>query len=506
VRSAVRLVLFSLAIAILYLSSGCVYFHRESATPKSYTISPNTESTIAALLEQEPLDLERALLIEDPQLALSSRIELIEAADKSIDLQYFIWKNDATGILLIQSLIAAADRGVRIRGLLDDIELEGLTGRIRAINSHPNIEIRIFNPFSIRTNMRLGVLRLTEFMVDGMRLNHRMHNKLLIVDNQAAILGGRNIGDEYFGKGSKRNFIDSDILISGSIIPELSDGFDAYWNSALAQPVKRMVNLSLSGADLDRIRERILKRLSERPDLERLSDGNPDKGLFTTLANGPKLNWSASVIDDPNVGWFNNPDESARPLTEIALSAQREVLIVTPYLIPTDNLLSIAETLIERGVRIAVLTNSLASNDAVIAQAAYGRFREKILKIGVELYEMRGDPAFIENDSGIRNNLHSKFLLFDEQVVFIGSLNLDPRSLYLNTELGVVLNSEELSQTFRNSFELMTRPDNAWRVERTPEGILWSSSAGTLKKPPAKSQWQRFSNNILSLIPISNQL
>ena len=505
-RNAGGLVVLALAITLLHLSSGCVYFHSNKTTPKSYAIAPSGKSTLAALLDQEPSGLDRSLLIEDPQLALTSRIELIEAADKSIDLQYFIWKNDATGILLIQSLIAAADRGVRIRGLLDDIELEGLTGRIRAINSHPNIEIRIFNPFSVRTNMRLRILRLTEFVLDGMRLNHRMHNKLLIVDNQAAILGGRNIGDEYFGRGSKRNFIDSDILISGSVIPELSDGFDAYWNSALAQPVKRMVNLSLFGADLDRIRERIEKRLSERPDLEGLSDGNPDKALFAALANGPKLNWSASVIDDPDVGWFNNPDESAQPLTEIALSAQREILIVTPYLIPTDKLLSIAETLIGRGVRISVLTNSLASNDAVIAQAAYGHFREKILKIGVELYEMRGDPAFIASDSGISHNLHSKFLLFDDQVVFIGSLNLDPRSLYLNTELGVVLNSEELSQSFRASFELMTHPDNAWRLERTPNGILWRSSAGTLKKPPAKSPWQRFSYNAFSLIPISNQL
>jgi putative cardiolipin synthase len=267
-----------------------------------------------------------------------------------------------------------------------------------------------------------------------------------------------------------------------------------------------MVNLSLFGADLDRIREKIRKRLKEHPDLKLLIDGDPDEALFTALANGPALDWSTSVIDDPNVGWFNNPDESTRPLTDIALSAQREILIVTPYLIPTDKSLEIGKTLIDRGVKISVLTNSLSSNDMVMAQAAYGQYRKKILDIGVELFELRGDATIAASDDAIRSNLHSKFLIFDDEVVFIGSLNLDPRSLYLNTELGVALHSEELSQEFRANFELMIHPDNAWRLEQTPEGILWHSSAGTLKKQPAKNSWQRFSYYFFSLFPISNQL
>ena len=491
-------------------AGGCVYFPGFEDAVVSHALVPDPASRIGCRLSEGSDAPMRGLLIEDPNLALTSRIEMIDAADRSIDAQYFIWQNDPTGILVIEKLLAAADRGVRVRGLLDDVQLEGLVDRLSALNEHPNIEIRIFNPFSVRLRFELGLLRLAEFAIDGNRLNHRMHNKLLVADNQLAILGGRNIGDDYFGQSEQRNFIDTDILLSGEVVAELSEGFDSYWNSQWAYPVNALINLSLIPVHLDTVRERISDRLAERPEIRALADNSsssedsPD--AIEQLLRGPRLEWATTVIDDPDVSWFERPDEIAADLTEVALTAQREVLIVSPYLIPTANLLDIASTLIERGVKITVLTNSLATNDVVIAHAGYARYRQGLIDAGIELYEMRGDPEIADEDIAEDISLHSKYIIFDDDVVFVGSMNLDPRSLYLNTELGVVLKSPELAGLLRDSFHNLLRPENAWRVTSTADGLHWESSAGVIDNQPAKSGWQRVRNWLFSLLPVSSQL
>lgn len=493
-------------IAVLVLvAAGCVYLPAFEDAVVTHAAPPDPQSRIGVRLGEAANGAPRALLIDDAHLALTSRLDMIDAADTSIDAQYFIWQNDPTGILVIEKLLAAADRGVRVRGLLDDVQLEGLVDRLSALNEHPNIEIRIFNPFSVRMRFGLGLFRLAEAAIDGNRLNHRMHNKLLVADNQLAMLGGRNIGDDYFGRGELRNFIDTDILLSGSVVPELSEGFDTYWNSEWTYPVEALINWSLLSVDLDTVRARIQARLAEQPDLHSLRAPATFEAIGRLLV-GPPLTWSTTVVDDPNVAWFDRPDEMAAELTEIALTAQREVLIVTPYLIPTQNLLDIGATLIERGVKITVLTNSLETNDVVIAQASYGRFRKGLIESGVELYELRGDPEFARADSAKEIALHSKYIIFDDDVVFVGSLNLDPRSLYLNTELGVVLESPQLADQLRNSFRDRIRPENAWQVTSTPDGLQWESSAGIVHRQPAKNRWQRFRYFLLSLLPLSSQL
>lgn len=445
-------------------------------------------------------------LLEDPEAALSSRLDIIDAADSSIDLQYFIWQNDATGILVIEKILAAADRGVRVRALLDDIQLEGLVNRISVLDDHPNVEIRIFNPFSVRVDLPLGVIRLAEFAIDGNRLNHRMHNKLLLVDNQVAVLGGRNIGDDYFGYGRRRNFIDTDIVLSGAVVPVLSTGFDAYWNSRWVFPVTRPLMSMPTGLDLDRVRARIDRRLTEHPELRRLREDTEFEDSLLPLRDGFTVRSSGVVIDNPDVSWFGRPDEIAGDLTEIALRVERDVLIVTPYLIPTPRLLDIAATLVARGVRIRVLTNSLGSNDAVIAHSAYSRFRERVIALGIELYELRGDPALAADDPAENISLHSKYIIFDEVLVFVGSANLDPRSLYLNTELGVILDCPLLAHELRGSFERLIGPENAWRVLSTQEGLRWQSAAGTVDEQPAKGNWQRFRNWVYGLLPLHSQM
>ena len=489
---------------LLLWMAGCVYLPILEDVPVSKAVPAAVDTRIGRLLGEHADP--HVLLIAASTMALTSRLDLIEAAETAIDAQYFIWQNDASGILLIDKLFEAADRGVRVRVLVDDIQLRGMVDRLKAIDDHPNVEIRIFNPFSVRWRFEMGLFRLAEFAIDGNRLNHRMHNKLMVADNQLAILGGRNIGDDYFGRSPDRNFIDTDILLSGAIVPELSEGFDTYWNSRWAYPVQALVNWSLFRDDLNRLRARIKGRLAQHPDLQGLDDPSRIESTVAQLLSGPAVERYITVIDDPDVGWFDRPDEIAGQLTEIALNVEHRVTIVSPYLIPTRNLLDIGETLNARGVEISVLTNSLETNDVVIAQAAYSRSQQQILDSGVRLFELRGDAELAENDRARNVCLHPKYIIFDDDVVFMGSLNLDPRSLYLNTEVGVVLESAALARELRAHFEDLTRAENAWQVIHTADGIRWRSSAGTVKRTPAKSHWQRLRHALLKLLPISDQL
>jgi putative cardiolipin synthase len=487
------------------LAAGCVYFPTLGERTKTVAQTPNPDTRLAQAMAAYGVS-PRALLVEDEHLALTARLDMIDAADETIDLQYFIWQNDPSGLLVIKKILAAADRGVRVRALLDDVQLEGLVDRLNALDEHPNIEVRIFNPFSVRMRYRLWLFRVAEFSIDGARLNHRMHNKLLVVDNHLAILGGRNIGDDYFGRSVGRNFIDTDIMLSGPIVPELSSGFDVYWNSRWAYPVNALGNLSIIPDDLGRLRQRVDARLSEHPDLNALERDDAFDETIAQWGEGPSLDAWSTVIDDPDVSWFDRPDEIAADLAEVALQAEKEVLVVAPYLIPTRNLLDIAETLVDRGVRIVAITNSLTTNDVVLAQAAYARYRKRILDMGVELYEMHGQPELAKGLISEEICLHSKYIIVDRQTVFVGSTNLDPRSLYLNTELGVVLESEALVDLLTRSFLDLIRPENAWRVVYGTEGFEWHSAEGVVYEAPAKSAWQRWRYRLLSLLPLQNQL
>ena len=503
---AVRISQCFMVIAWLFLLTTCAYTPSPDHEISTHSLPPSPESRIAVHMDSGEQYRSGVLLIEDPGFALRSRIDLINAADTSIDVQYFIWQNDATGILVIEKLLQAADRGVRVRALVDDLQMQGLVSRLSVLDAHPNIDIRIFNPFSMRMQFPLELFRVTEFAIDGNRLNHRMHNKLLVADNQLAILGGRNIGDDYFGFSQKRNFIDTDILLSGEIVRKLSDGFDSYWNSRWAYPVDEIAHIAMRKDDLTMLRQRIDLRLKDYPQLVSMINDFSYDNTFDMLCESYEIDEAATVIDDPSVRWFDRPDEIAAELTEVAMNVQREVLIVSPYLVPTPNLFDIAEVLKSRGVKITVVTNSLASNDITVAHSAYARYRESIIAAGVELYEMRGDPSFAENDIAEHVSLHSKYIIFDDDLVFIGSMNLDPRSLYLNTELDVVLRSPQLAKALRASFYTLIHPDNCWRVSSTEEGLRWTSSTGTVNEEPADSNWQQIRSLMFRLLPVSNQL
>ena len=497
-----RVALLALALSCL---AGCVYLPRFDDAVASEAVSPDQPSRLASALAVDAESGTRVRLVEDARVALASRLDLIEAADISIDLQYFIWQNDATGVLLVEKLLQAADRGVRVRALLDDIQTGAFVDTLHALDDHPNVEIRIFNPFSVRLRFPLGFIRFAEVAIDGNRLNHRMHNKLMVVDNQTAILGGRNIGDDYFGHSTERNFLDTDILLAGPIVPDLSAGFDAYWNSRWVYPVRALGDFLVFPTTLDEVRERIRGRLDAHPELDELRRGQGYARTVALVAGAPRAAWAGMVIDDPDVSWFQRPDEIAFDLGHFAESIQREVLIVTPYLIPTPRLLEITSELIARGVKIRVMTNSLGTNDVVMAHSAYARFRREILDAGVELYELRAGPAVAAADPASSISLHSKYIVFDDQQVFVGSLNLDPRSLYLNTELGVLLDCPSIAGALRASFQNLTAPENAWQVLATTDRLIWKAGDQTLSEEPARSRWQRFRNWLYGLMPLHSQ-
>jgi len=493
-------------LPVSLLLAGCIYLPELSAPEPTMALPPDPDSTLAQELNNDPQAVPRALLLNEPDLALTARLHLIEAAEHSLDLQYFIWQNDYSGILLIEKLLQAADRGVRVRALIDDVKLIGLIDRVSALNQHPNIEVKIYNPFSVRFRFPFAVFQVAEFAIDGNRLNHRMHNKLLVADNQLAITGGRNIGDDYFGYSDDWYFVDTDLLLYGPLVTVLSDGFDVYWNSRWSYPVESISRYSVIRYELDTIRNRIHNRLAEFPELS----GRVQQGYFEEilpqLLDGHRLESFQVLVDDPNMGWFERPDNLAEQLAMLTEEIDSEVIIVTPYLIPTSNLLDIGQQLIERGVRVSVLTNSLATNNHVSAHAAYTQFRQRILDMGVELYETRPDAEIARNPRGADLTMHSKYILFDDEWVFVGSMNLDPRSLYLNTELGVMLQSRELSTALRRSYAELTRPENAYRLVSSADGVEWHGDQIVLDSEPARGWWQGFVFRVMRLLPLSSQL
>jgi putative cardiolipin synthase len=318
-------------------------------------------------------------------------------------------------------------------------------------------------------------------------------------------MGGRNIGDDYFGRSRKRNFVDTDLLLSGPIVPDLSAGFDVYWNSGWAVPSEALLQLEPAKLKLAAVRERIDRRLAEYPELTSLVVSDRLETLIAALVAAHPVQSAQRAVDDPDVAWGKRPDEVAYILTELAKGAERQILIVSPYLVLTPPLLEIGRAMNRKGLDVRVITNSLASNDVVIAHAAYARFRGTILDTGTELYEFRGDPEITRDDVAEDVSLHSKYILFDDDTVFLGSLNLDPRSLYLNTELGVILKSPSLAKELTAEFEQLTNGENAWRVVRQDSGFEWRSAAGEVQRQPAKSGWQRFRSWLMMFLPLSSQ-
>lgn len=458
-------------------------------------------------------------LLNDSMDALLARIVLADRAKYSIDLQYYLFHSDATGKLLAQHLIAAADRGVRVRILLDDLHMAGKDDVLRALDGHPGLSIRLFNPFHERTASMWGMGK--QFAGDFSRLNRRMHNKSFIVDSAVAVVGGRNIGDEYFDVASNVNFRDLDVLVIGPVIPEITRSFDRYWNSAPSVPIAAFRQDSPTPTELSAIREALDKNARELRETEYAHSAMARVGDLVRKPDTDKWAWGETTFlaDDPDKV---NPDVDPHDLhltpriREWLDGARHRIVLVSPYFVPGDKGVAYLQQRRAAHVEVSVLTNSLSSTDADNVYAAYATYRPALLASGVLMYELKPDAARLKSaPRGLgesASSLHSKVMLVDDDRSFVGSMNLDPRSAHLNTEDGVLVTSPALAKRLNDLFALATTPAVTYRVLLKPDGknVYWETTDDgktvIYDDAPQTSGWRRFKAGTTRLLPIEGLL
>ncbi|MBS0580820.1 MAG: phospholipase D family protein [Proteobacteria bacterium] len=457
------------------------------------------------------------------------RLELIEDAKSTLDLQYYIFHGDESGRILTEALMRAAERGVRIRIMLDDGETVAGDEQLLALAGLPNVSIRVFNPWRYRGHNHF--VRGTEFLFNKARLDYRMHNKLFVADGTLALVGGRNIGDQYFQVEPDSQFADDDVIVAGPMVPKLAASFQTYWDSTLAVPIEAIA--PHSQYDAARVAELAVRRTEPQKAraadphfVEKLTAGEP---LHSVLSGASPLSWATAelacdspekkpVADGARVGSL-----MFTAIADAVHGTQTELLMVTPYLVPTpdEQALLTGATAAQRRVR--VLTTSLEATNDPVAQAGYEHHRLALLKGGVEIHELRTHPETTRGTGQSARmtrygnfSLHAKLMVFDRKSLFVGSMNYDARSRWLNTEVGLIIYSADLATQAAQRFDTMTRPESAFAValQSTAAGgaprLTWSTveqgKPVTYTQEPARSGWQRFEVDTLELLPIDHEL
>lgn len=511
-------------VAIVSLLAGCGSLPTDFEKPVSRALEDTSESQLSRQLQP--------LLIKHPgksgfktldagEAAFIARMRMIQSAEQSLDVQYYIWHDDLTGRSLYNQLLAAADRGVRVRILLDDLDTAGKDQMLRTIDAHPNIEIRVFNPFANRDS------RLQDFIGDTRRINRRMHNKTMTADNIVTVFGGRNIGDEYFAAAADVGFGDMDALAIGPIAGEVSEQFDLYWNSQWAYPISAFKwEQAISEAEFEAFRKSSDEFIAEA----RTSEYADVIRQFSPEIIGriSELDWVWSewllAYDQPSKVEAKkvSADTHLGPKLKMGVDrTQRDLIIVSPYFVPGEELTEYLVGLVDRGVRVRILTNSLQANDVSLVHAGYMRYRKPLIRGGVELYEFKADANKVirkqrkeqKNKNRIgasKASLHAKFFGFDETYLFIGSFNLDGRSVALNSELGAYYASPDEARELSQFFDERAA-EIAYRVELNESGKLqWTTikDGETLRldKEPDATWWKRFSTGFLRYIVPESQL
>jgi putative cardiolipin synthase len=448
-------------------------------------------------------------LLDRNQLALTARLALADEAASSLDIQYFIWQSDATGHLLADRILRAADRGVRVRILMDDFGVAGRGGDVLKLDAHPSIEVRSFNPWRMR-GTRFGTA--TEFLTRAELLNRRMHNKTFIADGRFAVLGGRNIGDRYFGIYAPFVQNDLDVMVAGPLAREVTATFDDYWNSQHSFPVALLVRDKRPRYPLEATRAELRASIDSRVELLRSFTLAPAD--WTAYLEELAASFAAArgeiVWESPDILDRRRPRLYSR-YKDLLATAESEVLLSSPYFIPDREFRDLLGELVGRGVRVVIVTNSLATNNHVVAHTGYRRWRRAVLGAGVELYELRADAAALSYyvtppAESSHLGLHTKAVVVDRKRAFVGSPNVDPRSMELNTEIGIIGESEQFAARVAALIERDIAPDNAWRVRMDEEGWLtWSTDDRVVRRQPAKGFRQRAIEFLLNLLPIKNQ-
>jgi len=514
-----------LLVAVSFVVS-CASLPIDAERPESHALQ-NTDNTklgqaIVPLVKEHP-DQSGFFVLNKGMDAYAARLAVIEWAEKSLDVQYYIWHDDLTGKVLHNRLLHAADRGVRVRLLLDDLDTAGKEDALHIIDSHPNIEIRLFNPFANRN------ARMVDFTTDLSRVNHRMHNKSLTADNQATIVGGRNIGDEYFDATEGVAFTDLDILGVGPVVNEVSSMFDLYWNSKWVYPLSAFKEGEPITENQRKELEAKLDKFTEEAKKSAYAEAIRNSGIAKNAKTAIKLNvaelpyswgiWEL-LYDDPSKVEATEVTEKTHlgpKLAKALNKTQHDLIVISPYFVPGDKITAFFNELVKRGVRVRILTNSLAANDVPIVHSGYMRYRKDLVRGGVELYEFK--PLSNEAGKVVKTkkkwtgssgaSLHAKSFGFDEQYLFVGSFNLDARSIALNTEMGVIFESPKYAKMMWKAFDqnLMLK---SYRVLIKDSSLEWVTNEDgkevTFDAEPETSWWTRFSTGFLSIFVIESQL
>jgi putative cardiolipin synthase len=451
------------------------------------------------------------LLIEDNGDALLWRLALVDSAVKSLDIQYYLWAGDATGDLLTRRVVEAAERGVRVRVIVDDFLVTEDGSDSAVLARHPRIEVRFYNPWARRGPGMVG--RGIEW-ISRDELNHRMHNKLLVADGTAAIVGGRNVADEYFGVNPRVNFRDLDVLAVGPIVAELGEAFDEYWNDEWAYPAEA-IERPPEREDFETVRAKLVPTPAERERLAGFPLERRDWRAFLE-ESAARLSYGASVAvsDDPRTLRDPNaiPEQVFESLGDLTAQIESELTVVSAYFVPDEPLLEYFGELHEQGVRVRVLTNSLGSTNHPIVNSQYKRYRGALLDVGVELYEMRDDREDREavDTPPVRADwhvLHAKAVLVDRSRMYIGGLNISPRGILFNSENGLLISDDEFVAKIAELIDRDLSPPNAWHVTRDASGRLqWRSKLGTRQRQPARSTSQRLQDWLFGFFSLEDQI
>lgn len=511
-------VLFFLVLAIAALS-GCASLPENSDRSLSLAYPSPEDTTLAGEFADRLQDNpgESAYLpLGKGMDAFVARAVLAHVAEHTIDAQYYLLHHDTVGGLFIDQLFKAADRGVRVRLLIDDMGLEGRDFNIAVVDDHPNIEVRIFNPFG------RNIGRAFQFVTGFGKQTRRAHNKSFTIDNFATILGGRNIGNEYFVADPALAFLDLDVMVLGPVVKDVSESFDKYWNHALSYPISVLALKHPTPEESILAKEKFDEFIDDQEDSAYVKQLKKTDLVNALRNNSVDLVWAKGriVADDPNKLTTHTSDTTYHLSEELGLyldNTANELLIISPYFVPGKSGVAFFRELRNRNVRVRILTNSLASNDVAIVHSGYAKYRRALLKMGVELFELNSNlgkevkkGSFYESKA----SLHAKAFIIDREKVFIGSLNLDPRSVVENTEIGIIFESAKIANELETVFDKGT-DKVAYRLELKKdrdgfEYIVWhglvDGEPKTLYSEPNTSFWQRFKAGFLMLLPVESQL
>jgi len=513
-----------LAFLAAFMSSACTVIaqdRQEHPRIESHAYAQDTSTPLGAALSNDVKRHENMSgfrLLDNARESLAIRLAMVEAAEKSIDLQYYIIHDDVASNLMLEALLRAAERGVRVRFLIDGITFSEVDGNLAVLDNQPNIQIRVFNPvfkpgIPLMAKLRVGFLDLEGF-------TRRMHNKSLIVDNQLSVTGGRNLGDEYFDENPDTNFKDLDTLAAGPITARISNSFDKYWNDGNAWLIADLHPVTGDPQKMKDLRARMKKEWADKMDatggtirMERLADRLKDGRVPLTWA---RAELSADEPDKIDQAPGQAASKPLSRLQRLVAQGSTEFLAITPYFVPGDDGVAWFKSLEARNMQVKVLTNSLAATDVVAVHTGYAKYREALVRDGIDLFEFkpiagqRPKQRLAGSSAPPTASLHSKAYVIDRKDAIVGSYNIDPRSEELNTELIIIIHSPEIAAQLVKLFEHSTAPAQSYHVLYEDGDLVWKTEekgrVKTYETDPNAGLWRRVQAGFMSLLPIEDQL